>query len=208
MELRQYCFKRNVSLERVKIYLNQIKLEKDLITLNRARHCVEIGVGEDRVELFQKYLSMNYQFEVMGNSAVRKRECLFEIETLRESEKNTKSIKFGSKIHIGEKQKSNEGKSVSMIRVMEQKLAQLFVNDTLITISCQIRGKFTEVDINLGNKRTNLITTIQVSKGQRVDLGSIVQDLSSKDSGVSLSKGINYSKSSGSKKSSVFLILK
>ena len=208
VEMRQYCFNRSVSLDRVKNYLSQIKLEKDIITLNRARHCIAIGVDEGRVELFQKYLSMNYQFTTSGNQNLRKRECRFEVETIRDTNRKKHSLKLGSKIHINGKNANHRGKSVSNIRVMENKLAQLFVNDTLVSVSCQIIGKFTEVSISLGNKRTSIITTIQVVKGQRVDLGSVVQDLSGKDSGASLSGGINYSKTTGSKKSSVFLTLK
>ena len=208
VEMRQYCFKRSVSLSRVKNYLNQIKLEKDIITLNPTSNCITVGVDEERVELFRKYLSMNYQFTTSGNQNLRKRECLFEVETVRDTSRKKTSAKFGSKIHINGNTTNNSRKSVSNLRVMESKLAQLFVNDTLVSVSCQITGKLVEISISLGNKRTSLTTTVQVSKGQRIDLGSVVEDLSQKSSGASISAGVNYSKVSGSKKSSVFLTLK
>lgn len=208
LELRQYCFEKSVSLDRVKIYLSQITLEKDIITLNRSRHCISIGVEESRAELFQKYLSMNYKFKESGNSAIRSRECLFEVETVNSSHATTSKAKFGQKIHLGSAKSDSEGRSTSMIRVMERKLAQLFVNDTLVTISCSIRGKVTAVEVSLGDKKTSLSTSIELTRGQRVDLASVVTDLSNKTSDISSSTGVQYSKTSGSKKSNVFLILK
>ncbi len=207
-ELRQYCFDRSVSLDRVKIYLSQITLDKDIVNINNGKHCIDIGVDENRVELFQKYLSMNYKFRESENSKVKKRECLFEVETLEDNFKKSSKLKFGKVIQLGNTQKNNQKKSISKIRVMENKLAQLVVNESLITISCKIKGHFTEVDISLADSKTSLSTSLQLSKGQRADLASIVQNLSEKSSGVSVSNGVQYSKTSGTKKNKVFLILK
>lgn len=208
LELRQYCFSRDVSLDRVKIYLSQITLKKDIININNEKHCIDVGVDENRVELFQKYLSMNYKFEESVTSRVKRKECLFEVETTKDSFKKSSKVKFGKVIHLGNTQKNSEGKSISKIRVMERKLAKLVVNESLITISCNIRGHYTEVDISLADSKTKLSTTVQLSKGQRIDLASVVQDLSNKSSEVSVSGGVQYSKTTGTKKNNVFLILK
>ncbi|WP_157765819.1 hypothetical protein [Halobacteriovorax marinus] len=208
VELRQYCFPRNTSLTEVKKYLNQIKLDGDIININNSLHCLTVGVEEKRVGLFQKFLSMNYKFTTRGDNTISKNECQFEVETLRSGNKKTRGLKVGSRNDVRDRDSSYSGKSTSSIRVVEGKLAQLFVNDTLIAISCSVRGRVTEVNINLGTKKTNLVTTIQIRKGQRVDLGSVVQDLSNKNSEVSLSKGIQYSKTTGEKRDQVYLILK
>ncbi|WP_372655888.1 hypothetical protein [Halobacteriovorax sp.] len=208
LELRQYCFNRSVSLDRVKIYLSQITLDKDIINLNNKKHCIDIGVDENRVELFQKYLSMNYEFRETTESKVKRRECLFEVETIKNSFKKSSKVKLGKVIQLRNSQQNSEGKSISKIRVMERKLAKLVVNESLITVSCKIRGHYTEVDIRLADRKKSLSTSIQLSKSQRIDLANVVQDLSNKSSEVSISNGVQYSKTSGTKKDQVFLILK
>lgn len=208
LELRQYCFQKGTSLDQVKTYLAQIALSSDIININRSRHCINVGVDHSRVELFQKFLAMNYKFSINGDTSVQKRECLFEVETLSNSDKEKSDISVGNHISIGKRESSKEGRSTSMIRAMEQRLAQLYVDGTLVSLSCDIRGKVTEVSVNLGTKKTSLVTTVQMTKGQRIELSSIVKDLKNKTSGVSLSGGIQHSNTTGQEKQKTYLYLK
>lgn len=214
-EMRGLCFNRATSLKEVKSYVSKIISRHDKVLLNNSKHCVELIADSKRMDLFDKFISMNYS--VIGRygdtSAPTGKECLFEIERVKKSNKKTQSYNISKNPSARENNLSSSSKSVSTLRVLESKTAQLYVNEILITLTCRPKGKITVVDISLGSKRTNVITSVEVRKGQRVDLASVVDDLSSKNRGIDISTGndryqAGKSKSTGKRTEDFFLTLK
>jgi hypothetical protein len=215
LALRGLCFDRNTNLNKVKNYVSQIIAPGDKVLINSSKHCIELVVDEKRVELFEKFISMNYRVTSRygGEANFSKKECLFEVENIKKKNSEGSSIHLSNSSHARSLNSDSLSTSKSTLRVMERKLAQLLVNNNLITISCKIRGRVTQVDISLGSKKSNLITSIEMSKGQRINLASIVKDLSDKNRGIKVSTGTNsygveYGKSSGTEKEDFFLTLK
>lgn len=210
MDLRGFCFKRHVSLNQVQSYLKQITAPGDVILKNTNKHCIEIGVSGKRMGLFDKFISMNYTVvsRYGGGVTAKGQECLFEVENLRSLDRNRKDFSIGSKNRLRDSNQNEVAKSTSTLRVQEGKLAQLHVDSTLLTLSCNILGRVTEVEISLGSKRSNIITSVQMKRGQRVDLGRVVDDLSNKERNLSINTGASFSKTKGKRTSEYYLILK
>jgi hypothetical protein len=210
MDLRGFCFKRHVSLGQVESYLKQITAPRDVILKNTNKNCIEIGVAGNRIYLYEKFISMNYTVvsRYGGGMIAKGQECLFEVENISKLNRNKKDFSIGSKNRLRESQQNSTGKSTSTIRVQEGKLAQLHVESTILTISCNILGRVTEVDISLGSKRSHIITSIQMNRGQRVDLGRVVDQLSNKERNLSINTGATFSKTKGERTSDFYLILK
>ncbi|OUR93463.1 hypothetical protein A9Q84_18490 [Halobacteriovorax marinus] len=210
MDLRGFCFSRRVSLDQVENYLKQITAPNDIILKNTNKHCIEIGVAGNRSGLFDKFISMNYNVTSRygGGALTRGRECNFEIENVKNLDRESDEYSIGKKNRLKKTQETSVSKSTSNLRVMEGKLAQLHVGSTLISLSCSGAGRVTEVSVSLGSKRTNIITTVQVYRGQRVNLGGIVDDLSNKERELSIKKGASLTKSKGKRTEEFYLILR
>ena len=97
--------------------------------------------------------------------------------------------------------------------MMERKPSQLYVNENLVTITCSPRGKLTEVTISLGSKKTNVLTTLEMRKDQRVNLASIVDKLEDDNGGIRISTGqgkykVSKKSKNGRSREDFFLTLK
>jgi hypothetical protein len=214
-DMRGLCFDRSTSLQSVKTYVSKIISRHDKVIINSSKHCVELIAATERMDLFEKFISMNFKIESRygGSSTIVGRECLFLVEQLKNSNKKSRDFELSKNPSAIEKSSNSSAKSTSTLRVLESKTAQLYVNEKLVTLTCKIRNRVTLVDISLGSKKTNVITTIEMNKGQRVNLARVVDDLNNKDSGIVVSTGIDKysaskSKTTGMKSESFYLTLK
>ncbi|WP_127716501.1 hypothetical protein [Halobacteriovorax sp. HLS] len=214
-DLRGICFDRSVSLESVVSYSSQITAPGDRFLKNSSKHCIEIVADEKRMDLYDKFIGMNFKIiRRYGNTLEsQKRECLFEIENIKARNQKKISYELSKKPFANEEVDSSTRKTTTALRMMESKTAQFLVNGNIVTITCRLKAKFAEVDISLGSKNTNVLTTLQMSKNQRVDLAQVVEDLSKKSSGNEISTGndrysVTNKKTVGTFKEQFFITLK
>ena len=179
-DLRGICFDRSTSLKSVVSYSSQITAPGDKLLINQSKHCIEIVADEKRMDLYDKFIGMNFKIiRRYGNSIEsEKRECLFEIENIKNTQLQKTAYGVSKKPFANQDNSDAIKKTTTSLRIMESKTAQFMVNRNLVTITCRPRAKYSEVDISLGSENTNVITTIQIQKNQRVNLAKVVEDLS------------------------------
>ena len=215
LDMRGLCFDRTTSLQGVKSYVSKILAKNDKVLLNTIKHCVEVIAASERMDLFDKFISMNFKVvERYGDSsAVMGRECLFEIERSKKSSQQTREYELSKSPSALEKNLNSKSKSLTTLRVLESKTAQLYVNEILITLTCKPRQKITLVDISLGSEKTNVITSVEMRKGQIINLAKVVDDLSDNNRDINISTGhdtyqASKSKSTGKSIEDFYLTLK
>lgn len=202
-----YCLSAKESPLKAKKQIQEILLSDEGVIANSSTNCLEVAVREYRRPLVDKFMKMSFDLRSSSSLQESSRQlCKF---TLRKVEaKNSKSNDFSlgrdTRIKVsfsGEKIVSN-----SDLIVMEGRTASLSMDDESIYLKCDKRGSLYELSFSLKrNFMTKMSTSLDITPGQWVNVGSIEKDLSKKSKSVSIEQGLNYSDTKGVKKHDYYI---
>lgn len=210
--LEVYCFSRKYSLDSIKSYLQTVLAPTDQIFKRESNHCLEIKISERRKELLEKWMYKRYRpldtyQEGEGEPQLGGGTCLLKVESVGKGQSNTNTVQFGNKNKINSTTIKSSGKKTSSLYLGVGYSGTIGVNGETAELTCRRAGHGQYlVSINLQGLQNSLATTLQVRKGQRINIGSIVEDLSSKKNAMGIPGGVDISKTKGSETRDYFLI--
>lgn len=232
--IEEYCFrseaKKNFALEKTRFIL----VPADKIQSDRA--CFTVSTPPHRRELIQNYVRrLDPDVAISFSSAEIKREpCRLKVEKIRtiQQEALNGSINTNQNIAIGQEQLVREQKDTSSIQTIKE--FELSVNQDRILGECRsINPDRYEVTLQVlkearpllpplppgttvivpdaqlpsPQETSSLTTTLQLNRGQRVEIGSVIKDLKDKNHNIDLKNGASGNLQSGTEQDKIFLSL-
>lgn len=208
--IETYCFSSEAARARAENKLTSILVPSD--KLETERNCLTIQMRPHRRELIQNYTSnLDPEMRVTFSSAEVKREaCSLQVEKIRAAKKQNTNVQI-SQFPIGVESQENEtSKDVMQIQTLDKFSFTVgqdaiegscrFVNKDLYEIAITARrdpkplvppnlppGTIVVVTTPPADEKTlNVSTTLQLPRGSRIEIGSIVKDLRKKEHDVSI----------------------
>lgn len=225
-----YCFTSEAARARVEKKLATILVPSD--KTEAERNCLTVSMRPHRRELIQNFTQnlepgMNITF---SSAEIKRSPCELRVEKVRAMKKENTGVQVSQFPGAVTSEVDESSKDVMQIQTLEKfslTVAQdviegecRFINKDLyeITISAR-RDPKPIVPPNLppgaivvvttppeAQKTMALSTSLQLSRGSRVELGSIVKDLRKKNSDVSIKPEAQWESSAGQEEEKVFLM--
>jgi hypothetical protein len=213
-EMINICLKNSNDLNNAKLRIKDILHTKDQVFIRESTGCLEFIMGPKRLTLYNTYLSKFYSLRNVNTSLISGteqeasyRNCRFKYIKESHEEIEADKYKIGRNGKIKKSLSKSKANTRGSIVVTEGKWGLLHVNNSKIYVTCKKIGYLFEVEVSLSEKDSSLSTSVNISKGQRITLGAIVNNLRSRDSSISLSQGYGKNKTRGKEAYSYFLIL-
>jgi len=233
--VENYCFSSTAESLKAQASSKYLMLPAD--SIEAKGECFSLFTTETRRELIQRYLRNNYpQLTVTFSSAERSADemCSLKVEKIKNSnstQTNAQVKTFGS-VNVGNS--SSSGKEVSQIKVMSGSSFELQVDTQKISGKCRfINSSRFEIEFSMlfipkpitppvpdgvivvlenpplpeVQQGTSLSTTVQIGKGDRLEIGSIVKDLNEKGVQASLTPQLSYEKTEGQSTEKIYLLV-
>ena len=209
-QLRGFCFPSRVSLDQVRLALNSIQLSIDKISYKFNENCIEANLEESRNNLYKSFLSSKFPIKrsYSNSTSSTVENCSIELITEQKMSNKIKVRRVGGKLVINDLLKKSDKSKRSTIMVAPGLFAYIDVNDESVGLSCKHRSNGNvELAVKLEAKSQNLSTKVIIRKGQRFNLGSVVENLSTKSQEKSTNKGFDKNQIKGQITSKYFLIV-
>lgn len=212
-----YCFKRNQSLDQIKNYLGTVTAPRDKIYKRESTHCLEIEISAHRKELLEKWMYKRYRpIQSYNEDSGLKQQnagiqssgsCRLKIETESSGNSNTKTFSVGQKNKLNSTVTRSSGKKVSNLLLGVGFSGFITVNNERVELICQRAGSTGyRVSVSLQGENNGIGTSLEVRKGQRVNMGEVVNDLKRKSKSVGVPKGVEVEETKGEETIRYFLI--
>ncbi len=154
--------------------------------------------------------STKTSFGAFANSG-RGANCRFLLT--RKSATRSKSLSAGvnRKLRPNAKQRNrrSKGSSTSMLMVSPGLRGSIEVDGSFAQVSCIRTARTMIVEVfaskGRGRKTSSISTSITVSPGQTINIGSVVRKLRNKGTEISTRRGVQYEKSNSSSQDQIFL---
>lgn len=209
-----YCFEQGVSLSQVKDHLSIVLTSRDRVeTLGRSL-CLDIQVGEGRNELVLKWLRKKYRVIAPNgytssseSSTVVTKNCRLQIERVMKEEAVENQASVGKRNNL--RNTVTKGKSVSKSSLLLGTgfSGSISVNTTLAFITCKnVSSSAYSIQVALDSEDSGISTGLIVQKGQKINIGQVVDDLSKKSQTLDASSGVQLKNKKGSITYDYFLI--
>ncbi len=200
-----FCFSDAVSFEEVRRYLHPITLPND--QLDMMGTCLEALISDARSTLFESYLQRKYRLTrtysgsrpagelaptVQGN-------CQLEVLKKRIRERQIDELSVGrghGKLKRTEEDLSGDTRSQLVLGKGQPGSLRMDQEEIFLTCQGGNNGNYT-LTVTLRSPDSGISTTLNVTQGQPVNIGSVAKDLAGKNRTMSIATGIDYSKSSG-----------
>ncbi|MCR9205047.1 MAG: hypothetical protein NXH75_10745 [Halobacteriovoraceae bacterium] len=217
MAMDVYCFKRSQSLDQIKSYLQTVTAPKDKIFKRESTHCLEIKISSNRKDLLEKWMYKKYRplknyNESRGtnmpatSTQPRSGTCRLKIETISSGNANTETYAVGKRNTVNKTNTKSSGRKVSSLLLGVGFSGYITVNDEKAELKCQsVGGAGYRVALSVQGGQNGIGTNLQVRKGQKLNIGDIVNDLKRKRKSIGLSKGVEVESTKGSEKTTYFL---
>lgn len=204
-ELRGFCFKSGTNLKSVEVYLSPILKESDKVHFRSSMNCIEIKLSLARHGLFEKYLRQRFKliqsYSGDGLTATipefSNKKCKIEVLKKGKGKQNRDSFSFSRKGNIRSEQSRDSQVVRSYLLLNEGRSGSIEVDGESVDLTCFSRGgdRF-EITLTIKSKRSHnsLSSSITVVVGERVNIGSIVEDLKDRDRTIGLQEGLKYSR--------------
>lgn len=232
--IEEYCFS---SPSKMLMVLNKTKfilVPADKVQSDGS--CFTVNTPSHRRELIQNYVRrIDSNVGISFSSVEFKREhCHIKVEKIKKLQRDTTagSMATNSSIGISTDQQRGESKDISTIQTMKE--FELAMNQESILGECRaITPDRYEIKIEVKKEArpllpptlpgtvvvipdakipppqetSNLTTTVQLTRGQKIELGSIVKDLKNDGKKLDVSSGVSIENSEGSEIEKVFLYI-
>lgn len=186
-----FCFQRNINLEAVKRHVLTITSPQDRVYIQEKDHCLEIDTSPTKRELLQKWIGKKYQTINIPSSLSPSQDlgkpCLLAVEKTMKEDSKTKEFSVGQRNAFQETIVKGSGTSTSSLVLGKGSQGFIQVNDQRVELTCVGAGSNAyQVKVSLASLNQALATQVRVLKGQKMNLGQVVEDLNKE----AVSKGI------------------
>ncbi|MBI2519351.1 MAG: hypothetical protein HYV97_02995 [Bdellovibrio sp.] len=201
-----YCFTDAVSLSELRRYLQPISLPSD--QLDMMGPCLEALLSDARSTLYESYLQKRYRLNrtYKGNQMAPNTElvgttegnCRLELLKKRSKIRKTDEFSLGKKGKIKRSEEDLSGDLRSQLLLRKGYPGSLKLDQEEVFVTCQ--GGHNDnyiLTVTLKSPDSGISTALNLSKGQLINIGSVVKDLSGKNRTLSINSGIDYSKTTG-----------
>ncbi len=208
--IETYCFTSEASRVRVEKKLSSILVPSD--KLESEKNCITIQMRPHRRELIQNYTAnLDPDMQVSFSSAEIKREtCSLQVEKIRAVSNQNTNVEISKFPGAIEGQRTESSKDVMQIQTLDKFSFTLdqdaiegncrYITKDLYEITITARrdprpvvppnlppGTIVVVATPPPDQKTlNISTNIQLTRGSRIEIGSLVRDLRKKDHEVSI----------------------
>ncbi len=191
-----FCFPFTHSLQGVRSYLNDLILPKDKIEMRNQINCIEISLSNSRRSLFEKYLRKKFIINRIyseidpaavdsTSSGMAGKNCDLLVEKIEKADSGNSKIGIKRPLSavLKESKSSGSSSSLAQLKLMSGKSGMIEVNGEKVNLKCRyIDDSKYEVEIFLTTKKGNisntLSTTVLVARGNKVEIGKMVGNLS------------------------------
>ncbi len=208
--IETYCFSSEASRIRVEKKLNSILVSSD--KLESEKNCITVQMRPHRRELIQNYTAnLDPEMSVSYSSAEKKHElCSLQVEKVRERKKQNTNVVITNLPGASEGQQTESSKDVMQIQTIDKFSFSVdqdaiegncrYINRDLYEITITARrdpkpvvppylppGSVVVVTTPPPDQKTlSLSTSVQLTRGSRIEIGSLVRDMRKKDREVSI----------------------
>lgn len=210
LAVETYCFSSDMVRMRVEKKLGNILVPSDKV--ESEKNCMTVQMRPHRRELLQNYTrNLDPDMNVTFSSAELKREpCLLQVEKIRTLKSKNTNVEVSQTPAANETQVEGTSKDVMQIQTIDK--FSMTVSQDAIEGNCRYINKdLYEITISArrdpkpipppnlfvngiavvqtpppDQKTISVSTSLQVTKGSRVEIGSIVRDLRKKDRDVNI----------------------
>ena len=233
--IEEYCFSNETKMQQVQSRLKFILIPADKIELNQ--NCFTINTPSHRRELIQNYVRrIEPNAQIAFSSAELKREhCKIKVEKVRKKNGDGLAAGIDVKLNpsIDTNQKMQIGSDITNIQTMKD--FSLAVNQDSIMGECRaINSDRYEITLTVKKEATPLLpplpagtvvvvanvqipkepqqtsllqTTVQLNRGQKMEIGSVVKNLRNDSKKIDLNTGANLDHTNDDHNEIVYLSL-
>jgi hypothetical protein len=185
--------------------------------------CIDIYTPERRKFIFKKFFRVKYNrlFTIEGDTqrsvASSIRQCQFKVTRMGKENINSRNLEISRRSRFQDSIKKGSSKTVSSLIVGDGMEGTIQVDGERVTLGCRVLNTGYNVTIRLesiqreDNTLTSdsttlgLSTTRFLSKGQQVELGSVVKNLKNDGHSINIPVGATKEKTRGSISETVYL---
>lgn len=219
--VEKYCFSSKEEMLKAKAELKTILLPSDSLTMGE--ECLSIGMRPHRRELIQSYVrNIAPTVSIAFSSAEVKREpCLLKVEKVMERNHEELNANISGFPNINLQSGKTQAKNISTLQTLGS--FELTVNQDVIKGNCRfITPRRYEISLEVrkdpkpqispwipkeDEETSFLKTELQLEKGSRVEIGSVVKNLREKSGEIDSAKGGEIKRDAGKQSEKVFLSL-
>lgn len=189
-------------LQRTKLILNKFKLQTEAIFYDREKGCLIIDFKQNRQRLFQKLLrGQGLSFSSNGQSASTLSSCNVKFQIQDKSKINKNKLNLGRSTKIEEINSLGQNNEIRSLKVSSSLDSQINVNGKILFLNCTPLTNSFRVVLSLKSLNnihsSGISTTVNISKNQKINIGSIAKELNKKQNNKNITSGISISKVEG-----------
>jgi hypothetical protein len=214
--LKGYCFESNVSLKAVRSHLSAILSPRDEVFERPSMNCIEVTISSTREELFETWIYKRFKpiriyrtdgvvenNQTMGQMPM----CRMTVERVSRSDSSIDDVSVGSHNKLKNTRSKSNGVSQSSLLLTSGVRGRLRMDDQEVFVTCHVFGTNYRVELSLDSSNSSLSTSVNTTKGSRLNIGQMVEDLNNRSRNIDIKKGVNYQKQKGRAVSDYFLII-
>ncbi len=163
------------------------------MALSTNSNCLQVTVGQNREELIRKWISRRFVILKMSSSrtASRGSECRLKVERVLNSNSKTTKMRLGAKGQFNQVSNQTVGKKTSSLLLSSGRRGSIRYNDEFIGIKCVRGGRNNyEVELFVDNNSGGISTALSLVKGQKIDIGQIIDEKKASSDSVGLNRGV------------------
>jgi len=191
------CLEKDQSVQTGYNYLENFLLAKDRAYANLETNCIDLSVDETRYELLNNLLAKKFKLTSFKNTdrgeTSSAPQCEMQIIQSGQNDSSVKSGSVSSNVKVNAFESNSESRSVSTISGTSGEPIQFNAYGESIKITCRVmaRGRF-EIIVALSSQSTNsaLATSINVIKGEVVNLGKLMREAKNNTKNLDIKQGI------------------
>ena len=200
----ELCFDEAVNLQSVKAYVMPILLANETIILKQEIPCMNVEIPKERVELLQKYIGMRYTIirsstSYSSNERLFNKNCKVIIIKTRALKDENNNIAIGQKSRFKNTTLNGAGITTSELLLTEGLRGSIELDGERAEIVCRSHGSINyQIELFVKNVQgSSISTSVSISSGEKLEIGSIIRDLRNQGRDLSISNGVDYSTQKG-----------
>jgi hypothetical protein len=232
--IEEYCFSSPGKMEQVLNKTRFILVPADKIQTDRS--CFTVNTPSHRRELIQNYVKrIDSNVSISFSSAELRREhCRIKVEKIKNLKRDTTSGELNTNQTFGASAEQQRGETKDVASIQTMKEFELTVNQDSILGECRaITPDRYEITIQVKKEArpllppvppgtvvivpdakipppqetSNLTTTVQLNRGQKLELSGVLKDLKNSAQKADLNSGVGLENTEGAETEKVFLLI-
>lgn len=232
MASEKYCFPSVEAADSARQNFSMIQLKNDIV--KQAGQCLVIQMPPHRRELIQRYIlqSTPGASVVFSSAEVKREPCRLTVEKEKQINQETKSGGINRGFSVSSS--TAQGTQKEVMEIVTQEEFQLtvdqdeikgkcrYINPNRVDITLEVRknpkplvpanlppGTIVVVNQPQPDQETSLLSTqLQLSRGERINIGNVVKDLRDKNTSLDANPEVKVETTRGKVTESVYLLIK